>query len=44
MLLSLGALDPAQYLPVFRQALIDAGEETVTANIQAQYDAWAAAK
>lgn len=44
VLLSLGALDPAQYLPVFRQALIDAGAETVTANIQAQYDAWAAAK
>lgn len=43
-LLSLGALDPEQYLPVFRQALIDAGAEIVTADIQAQYDAWAAAK
>lgn len=39
-----GTTDPAEYLPAFIQALNDAGAETVIADMQAQLDAWLAAK
>lgn len=41
-LLGVGALNPDEYLPLFRQALTDAGIDTVIENIQAQYNAWVA--
>lgn len=38
-----GEMDPDVYLPIFQQALRDAGIEKVIAEKQAQLDAWAAA-
>ena len=43
-LLSLGTLDPEQYLPIFLDALNASGAEQITAEFQKQYDAWRAAK
>ena len=39
-LLEMGFYDVDTYLPEFRQALKDAGVETVIAELQKQYDAW----
>ena len=36
----MGFYDVDTYLPEFRQALKDAGVETVIAELQKQYDAW----
>lgn len=43
-LLMRGVLDPDEYLPVFRQALNDAGVEDVIAGFQTQWEAWNAGK
>ena len=39
-LLEMGFYDVDTYLPEFRQALKDAGVETVIAELQKQYDEW----
>lgn len=41
-LLMCGAVDPAETLPQFRQALKDAGVEKICAELQSQYDEWKA--
>lgn len=41
--LTLGCLDPDEYLPVFLEALKDAGMEKIISEKQAQLDAWAEA-
>lgn len=42
ILLSLGAVDPDEYLPRFRNALKAAGVDTVIAEMQKQYNDWKA--
>ena len=37
-LLGNGAADPAEYLPMFQEALKEAGVDTITETVQAQYD------
>lgn len=43
-LLGNGAADPEIYLPMFREALKEAGVETIAETLQAQYDAFNAAR
>ena len=43
-LLSIGTLDPDEYLPIFLDALNASGAEQIIAEFQTAYDAWLAAK
>ena len=43
-LLSLGVLDPEEYLPIFLDALNASGAEQIITEFQKQYDAWLATK
>ncbi len=43
-LLSIGTLDPEEYLPIFLDALNASGAEQIIAEFQTAYDAWRAAK
>lgn len=43
-LLSIGTLDPEEYLPIFLDALNASGAEQIISEFQTQYDAWLAAK